>query len=111
MKKLVALFLMMVMLGAAVPTKAMTPEEEKKARYEEVKKIKEKQRTERQAEKTNPQAAASKGRSFWQKEGERSGVGQTGAGAANALSRLNPLPFLRDQKDKYNARKAPAAGR
>ena len=107
-KKTTGSFLL-VFLAACTAAWAMTPDEARQAHRQEMKQIKQAQH---EAKKSNPAPAGpSKWDIFWKKEGERSGVGQTGSGASNLLSRLNPLPFLRDQQDKYNARKAPAAGR
>ena len=74
--------------------------------YQEIKKLKEKQRAEREANKKNSPPADKNG--FWQKEGERSGLGGTGSSIGNFLSNLNPAPFFKDQQEKYNARKAAA---
>ena len=74
--------------------------------YQEIKKLKAEQRAAREANKKNsPQADKN---SFWHKEGERSGFSGTGSGAGNFLKNLNPVPFFKNQQEKYNARKAAA---
>ena len=55
--------------------------------------------------KTQPQTTPSQGKGFWEKEGERSGLGNSGSGVSNFISQLNPAPFFRDQNAKYKARK------
>jgi len=82
----------------------MSPEEEKQARYDEMKNIKQAQREAREAEKKNPELAAKKGPSFWDKEAERSGL--NGNRVGNFFHNLNPVPFFKDQTEKYKARKA-----
>lgn len=79
------------------------------AEYERLKEYKRAQREEREAQKANPEAGARKGKSFWQKEGERSGLGGTGSRIRGIFKDLNPMPFLKEQQEKYNARKASAA--
>ncbi len=74
--------------------------------YQEMKKLKTQQRAEREANKKNP-APADKS-SFWYKEGQRSGLGDSGNKTGNFLQKLNPVPFFKEQQDKYNARKVAA---
>lgn len=49
------------------------------------------------------------GNSFWKREGERSGLGNSGERVGSFFKRLNPMPFLVDQEKKYNERKGGAA--
>lgn len=106
MRKVTALFLCSILVcGNAL---ALSPQEEKQARYNEVKKIKEAQRARRELEKNNPEIAASKEKTFWQKEGERSGLGGNGSRMNTFFRNLNPAPFFKSQQEKYNARKAAA---
>ena len=74
--------------------------------YQEIKKLKAEQRTAREANKKNPSPVNQN--SFWHKEGERSGLSGTGSSAGNFLKNLNPVPFFKNQQEKYNARKATA---
>jgi hypothetical protein len=106
MKKVTVLFLCSILFsGSAL---ALTPQEEKQARYLEVKKIKDAQRARRELEKNNPEIAAKKEKTFWQKEGERSGLAGNGSRMNSFFKNLNPVPFFKSQQEKYNARKAAA---
>ena len=107
MKRITALLLMILMVGASLPARAMTPAEQQKAHFQEMKAIKDKQRVDRDAEKKNEAANsnAKKEKGFWEKEGERSGLGG-GNRAGHFLSNLNPVPFFKDQDERYKARKA-----
>lgn len=113
MKKATALFLIIIMSGVAYPTFAMTPEEERQAHFQEMKKIKDKQRVDHEAEKKNEvsQPAGPHEKSFWEKEGERSGLGGSGSRMGNFLKNLNPVPFFKDQDERYKARKAAGQGK
>ncbi len=77
--------------------------------YQEMKKLKEQQRTERLANKKNPQPENKSG--FWHKEGERSGLGGSGNRMGNFVKSMNPAPFFKNQQEKYNARKAASSGK
>ena len=104
MKKIMAsslLVLLMALHGAF----AMTPEEAKKAHFQEMKKIKDAQREARGVEKKN---TAPKQPGFWDREAKRSGLSETGAGMGQWAHNLNPVPFFKDQQEKYNARKTAA---
>jgi hypothetical protein len=83
----------------------LSPQEEKEARYEEMKKIKQAQRDAREAEKsgTGP-VAGKKEPGFWDREAERSGL--SGARFGNFFKKLNPVPFFKEQQERYNERKA-----
>jgi len=105
MKKIVVwtLFLGLVCASAF----AMNPEEAKKAHYQEMKKIKEQQRAGHEADKTGaPATATKKEPGFWEKEGERSGLGGNSSRFSTFFSNLNPVPFFKKQQEDYNARKA-----
>lgn len=108
MKKLTALFLMVLILGAALPVSAMTPKEQEQARRQEMKVIKDRQRAEKEARKLAKEAGKETPheKSFWEKEGERSGLGNSGNGIGQFVRNLNPAPFFKDQEEKYKARKA-----
>ncbi len=108
MKRLTALFLMILILGTALPVLAMNPQEEEKAHRQEMKAVKDKQRAEKEAKKL-VKAKDKEGpheKSFWEKEGERSGLGNSGNGVGQFIKKLNPAPFFKDQNEKYKARKA-----
>ena len=106
MKK--AIILSLILSFACASAFALSPEEEKQARYDEMKKIKAAQREARETRKT----AVKEGKpektepTFWDKEAERSGLNRMSA--SNLLKNLNPAPFFKDQQDRYNARKAAA---
>ena len=71
---------------------------------EEYKKISEYKKAQRAA-KANPAASVSKEKGFWEKEGERSGLGGSGSRVGTFIGSLNPVPFLKDQNEKYKTRK------
>ncbi|MGH7197167.1 MAG: hypothetical protein ACREH5_00265 [Candidatus Omnitrophota bacterium] len=104
MKKAVVLSL--ILSFASASAFALSPLEEKEARYEEMKKIKTVQREAREAKKAGRKEEKMKKTEpgFWDKEAERSGLGR--ASASNFFKNLNPAPFFRDQQEKYKARKA-----
>ncbi len=105
MKKIVVwtLFLGLVCANAF----AVSPEEAEKAHYQEMRKIKEQQRVSHEAEKAGtPANATKKAPGFWEKEGERSGLGGNGSRFSNFFSNLNPVPFFKKQEEDYKARKA-----
>lgn len=106
MRKLMA---MVLFLGMACGTVfALTPAEEKEMKFQEMKKIKDAQRVERDAMKSGNASQAAeptKMSRFWQKEGERSGLGNSRSRMGNFLGNLNPVPFFKEQQDRYEARK------
>ena len=107
MKKVIAgsLFIMLVAVHGAF---AMTPEEQKKAQYQEMKKIKDAQREARANKKANA-VSTPKAETFWDREAKRSGLSETGSGMGQWVHNLNPVPFFKDQQEKYNARKSAIA--
>jgi len=104
MKKSMALALLLMFACASVF--AMSPQEEKKARYNEIKKIKDAQRAERDAEEGNNPSGVKGNREpgFWDREAERSGI--SGARMGNWFKNLNPVPFFKSKQDQYKERKA-----
>ena len=104
MKK--AIVLSLVLSFACANAFAVSPTEEQKARYEEMKKIKAAQREERVAGKAGQKEGKAEKRKpgFWDKEADRSGLSR--ASASNFFKNLNPAPFFKDQQEKYKARKA-----
>ncbi len=87
---------------------AMSPEEAKEAHFKQMKELKDKQRVEREAAKTNAPAKSNGQPGFWDKEGERSGLGGSGSRMGNFVKNLNPVPFFKEQKERYDARKTGA---
>lgn len=108
-KAITGLFVLSMIITGCGISLAMTPEEVKEARFKEVKAIKEKQRAEREAEKKNPVAEQkNKQPGFWEKEGERSGLGGSGNRTSMFFKNLNPVPFFKEQDERYQARKSGA---
>jgi hypothetical protein len=76
-----------------------------------MKAVKDKQRAEREAHKAGqtvpgaPPKEESKMAKFWKKEGERSGLGNSGGRMGNWFKNMNPVPFFKDQEERYNSRK------
>ena len=108
MKKITAGILLLMSFAFCGVSRAMTPEEAKEARFKEVKAIKEKQREARATMKTTVPSAQKKAPGFWDKEGERSGLGGSGSRFGTFVKNLNPVPFFKEQKEKYDARKTRA---
>src|SRR3989338_10513328 len=108
MKKITVLLIMLFMMTAIAPAFSMSPAEQEKARRQEMKIIKDKQRAEKEARKL-AKVEGKEGpheKNFWEKEGERAGFGNPGNGIGQFVKNLNPAPFFKDQEDKYKARKA-----
>ena len=102
MKKLVTLALLFSFVGTAAY--AMSPEEEKKARYNEIKQYKDQKRASREGQGTDEKLKGEKKPGFWDKEAERSGI--SGARVGNWFKNMNPVPFFKNQEERYAARKA-----
>lgn len=87
------------------------PKADAEKRYQEVKAIKDAQRAAREKQKKDGQASgAPKEKTFWEKEGERSGLSRMNpGGAAGWMQNLNPMPFFKSQDEQFKARKAAAA--
>ena len=105
MKKIVFCAMLIGILASSAY--AMSPEESEKARYQEMKKIKDAQRAARLAEQSSP-SMANKTPGFWEKEGERSGLGETGNRISSFFGGLVNPTFFQDQEARYKARKAAA---
>ena len=103
MKKTFALILSLIVVSGTF-AHAETPEEARKGHYLEMKKIKDSMRENKKSEISNP-SAPSHASEFWKKEGERSGLGNTGNRMGTFFKNLNPAPFFKDQQDRYNSRK------
>lgn len=56
-------------------------------------------------------SAAEKAGNFWSKEGERSGLKESTSGWGKFWSNVNPLNYLENQQDAYNARKTGSAAK
>ena len=106
MKKVAGAVLFLMCFAFLGVSYALTPEEAKEAHFKEVKEIKEKQRQERSAIKAGSSSAEKKAPGFWEKEGERSGLGGSGSRVGKFVKNLNPVPFFKEQRERYNARKA-----
>ena len=104
-----ALFLTLCFI-ASYASADMTPWEAKKAHQMEMKKIKETQRAAREEAKKNP-VPQGQANGFWAKEGERSGLGDSGHGIGQFVRNLNPMPFFKEQQEKYNQRKTTNTGK
>ena len=107
MKKSVifVLFFMFAASLSAFAADTNAPELDRQARRAEVKKIKDQQR---QSRKNGPSSTEKKWSDFWAKEGERSGLGNSGNRVGNFFGNLNPVPFFKSQEEQYKARKAAA---
>ena len=103
MKKAVILSLSIFICASALAAEG--PEAERQQHREEMKKIKQEMRQKRQAIPASAKVPTQMDR-FWQKEGERSGLGNTGERMGNWLKNLNPMPFFKNQDEQYKARKA-----
>ena len=108
MKKITALVLFLSFFSFCGVSFAVSPEQESNPHYKEMKALKEKQRIEREAEKKNPTANKNGQPGFWEKEGERSGLGGSSSRAGTFLKNMNPVPFFKEQKERYDARKTGA---
>lgn len=107
MKKSVILALVLSFLSFNVfAAEPVGSDAEREAHRQEMKAIKDAQRAARQ---NKPQAVKDKNVApgFWEKEGERSGLGRMGH-VGNVLQNLNPMPFFKTQDEQYKARKAAA---
>jgi hypothetical protein len=103
-KKTIALALLL--MTGSVSVFAGSPEEEKEARYAELKKYKAERRAERDQMKQNPEGPADKEPGFWEREAERSGLGGSQNRIGSFFKNLNPVPFFKEQQEKYESRKA-----
>lgn len=104
MKKALGWLVLSLFVAQGVAVASMDPASAKKAHYQEVKKIKDAQRMQREAQAKDP-SVAKKNNGFWQREGERSGLGDSGNRFGNVMRSLNPAPFFKEQKRRYDERK------
>ncbi|HTL69963.1 MAG TPA: hypothetical protein VL404_01600 [Candidatus Eisenbacteria bacterium] len=56
-------------------------------------------------QQTTPSTPIWKNRDFWRNEKERSGLPQFWDGTKSFFQRLNPMPWLHQQRDRYETRK------
>ena len=107
MKKIGIWTLASLFMSVTVLAAVEGPDAARYAHRQDIKKIK---ATLREAKKNAPPEVKqpSKMDLFWKKEGERSGLGNTGSGAGNFFRNMNPVPFFKRQEEQYNARKAGA---
>lgn len=105
MKKLSMILAAALLVSA--PAFAVSPEEAQQAKYQEMVKIKQAQREAKEARKQGLAGGAiEKKETFWDREGKRSGFDRfNGQGVGNVFKNMNPVPFFKDQQDRYQARK------
>ncbi|MBI2095048.1 MAG: hypothetical protein HYT89_02650 [Candidatus Omnitrophica bacterium] len=101
MKKAIGMLIFAVFLlqgaGIAFAAERGTPE------YERLKEYKRVQREKRMNERKD---SGANGSAFWSQELERSGLKEVGPKVGRFLKNLNPAPFLKEQKERYDERKA-----
>ena len=108
MKKIAVWSLFLVMLAASgFAAEPVGPDAVRAAHRQEMKAIKAAQRQNREANPVSKNPADKKP-GFWDREAERSGLGNSGNKASTFFKNLNPVPFFKNQQEKYNARKAGA---
>ena len=100
--------LSMFLSATAFAAKVDGPDTARHMHREEMKKIKTAQRAARKTEDRVKSSEPSKWGRFWKKEGERSGLGNTGSGTGTFFKNLNPVPFFKKQEERYEARKSGA---
>ena len=105
---LTALVLMFFTALAFAGPPKVGPDAERQAHRQEMKAVKQAMREKKAAEVKAPPVKT--GPTFWEKEGERSGLGTTGSNFGQFVRNLNPMPFFKTEQEKYEARKAAAAG-
>lgn len=106
MKKVITLSLLLMVVCASAFARAVEgPDAVRHAHREEMKKIKAAQRETKAAKASRGDAEAKKAPGFWEREGERSGLGSSGNRAGAFFKNLNPVPFFKEQQERYNARK------
>ena len=99
MKKRTGIFIALVVLisaSSAMAAERGTPEYER---------LKEYKKAQREGKGTPGAASGKKAPGFWEKEGERSGLGSTGSNVGNFFRNLNPAPFFKNQEERYQQRK------
>ncbi len=102
MKRIAVWSLFLVMLAASgFAAEPVGYDAARAAHRQEMKQIKAGQRANPVSKNT-----ADKKPGFWDREGERSGLGNSGNRASTFFKNLNPVPFFKNQQEKYNARKA-----
>ena len=105
MRKIItlALFAALVWSAGAWARTVTGPDAARHVHREEMKAVKAAQRQEKAEGTSSPRTDKAPG--FWEKEGERSGLGNSGSRVGSLVRSLNPVPFFKDQEAKYNARK------
>lgn len=101
---MVFIFIALISCTTAFAETKVGPDAARQAHRAEMKSIKEAQRVERAKVKSS-NAPSKKEKGFWEKEGERSGLGNT-QGIGKTLRNLNPVPFFKNQAEQYKSRKA-----
>jgi ABC-type tungstate transport system permease subunit len=103
MKKNISILSVLILSSAQAFAAAApgTPE------YEKMKEYKAAQRKAREDRKAGVAAGTEKKEpGFWDREAERSGFAQTGQGMGSVFKNLNPVPFFKEQRERYEERKA-----
>ena len=98
----------MFMSSGAFAAEKVGQDAEREAHRLQMKAIKQAQREAKGKEAPAPQGKAY---GFWQREGERSGLGESTSSMGNFFKDINPVNFLKTQEDAYNARKGGVAAK
>lgn len=108
MKRTTSVFILAALLLSSAPVFSAPPGT---AEYERMKAYKAEQRKLREERKAAGPSAEKKAPGFWDREAERSGLAQTGGGVGNVFKNMNPVPFFKEQRERYEARKAAAGSK
>ncbi len=101
-----ALIVSVLFLSGLVPAFSAEPGSPE---YQKMKEYKAAQRKAREAQEANGGGnTVKKAPGFWDREGERSGLTQTGQGMGSFFKNINPVPFFKDQRERYQQRRASA---
>jgi hypothetical protein len=106
MKKMTAVLMMVLTAFAAnaLAAEKVGMDAEREAHRLEMKKIKQAQRETKKNAPAVPAGPHEK--TFWEKEGERSGLGDSRSRMGSFMKNLNPMPFFKSQQEAHDARKA-----
>ena len=101
-----ALWVLSIILvsSCAFAAEKVGPDAEREAHRNQMKAIKQAQREGKVKEQPG-QKAEGKMAGFWRREGERSGLGDSGSNMNSFFKNMNPVSFLKNQEDAYNSRK------
>lgn len=111
MKKWIAVSMLFVL--SAVPAHAREITGPDAARHEHRSQLIEQRKQtggETRIERRAKVAGEKKDPTFWDREGERSGLNRFGAaGMGEGVKKLNPIPWFQKKQEEYNARKSGSA--